>query len=41
MRTLVTLIAAALLTTAAFSAAQTLDPSKASNTDIVAGLKEA
>jgi Protein of unknown function (DUF4197) len=50
MRTLVTLIAAAFLTTVAFSPAQTLDPAKvfqrgsksnASNTDIVAGLKEA
>jgi hypothetical protein len=50
MRTLVTLIASAFLTTAGFSPGQTLDPSKlfqrdsksnASNTDIVAGLKEA
>ena len=50
MRTRGNLIAAALLATAAYSSAQTLDPSKlfksdsknkSSNTDIVAGLKEA
>ncbi len=50
MRTHGKLIAAALLTAAAFSSAQTVDPlkltksnsnSKSSNTDIVAGLKEA